>query len=96
MVSNSKPFWPEPKLSDALARDLLRDNYVLTVGVRRVPLEVKYRRSVGPGDARGLLGFIGRSHYNAPFGIMVVQDDAQTLDDPRIVTIPMSSLLLLR
>jgi hypothetical protein len=33
---------------------------------------------------------------NAPFGVLVTQSDDAAADDPRIVTLPLSSLLLLR
>jgi predicted AAA+ superfamily ATPase len=70
-------------------------DYVLTVGEQRLPLEVKYRRTVRFEDTRGLRSFIERAHYNAPFGILVTQVDGPPLDDPRLVTLPLSSLLLL-
>jgi hypothetical protein len=37
-----------------------------------------------------------KAHYNAPFGILVTRDEAVASDDPRIVSMPLSSLLLLR
>ena len=71
-------------------------DYVLTVGEQRIPLEVKYRRTVRFQDTRGLRSFIERAHYNAPFAILATQLDEAPLDDPRIVSLPLSSLLLLR
>lgn len=47
-------------------------------------------------DSRGLRAFIEKSHYNAPFGLMVTLDEAVGSDDPRIVSLPLSSLLLMR
>ena len=71
-------------------------DYVLTVGEQRIPLEVKYRRTVRFQDTRGLRSFIERTHYNAPFAILATQLDDAPIDDPRIVSLPLSSLLLLR
>lgn len=70
-------------------------DFVLTLGEQRIPVEVKYRRRIDHADTRGLRSFIERAHYNAPFGILVTLDDS-VVDDPRIVTIPLSSLLLMR
>ncbi|MEX2116151.1 MAG: AAA family ATPase [Bacteroidota bacterium] len=71
-------------------------DYVLTVGEQRIPIEVKYRRRIDHQDTLGLRSFIERAHYNAPFGILVTMLDEVATDDPRIVSIPLSSLLLLR
>ena len=59
-------------------------------------MEVKYRSRIDHGDTRGLRAFIEKSVYNAPFGLLVTLNDDAYSDDPRIVTIPMSSLLLMR
>lgn len=71
-------------------------DYVLTVGEQRIPIEVKYRRRIDYQDTLGLRSFIERAHYNAPFGILVTMLDEDATDDPRIVSVPFSSLLLLR
>jgi predicted AAA+ superfamily ATPase len=71
-------------------------DYVLTVGEQRIPVEVKYRKHISHGDTRGLRAFIEKAHYNAPFGILVTLLDDSATDDPRIVSLPLSSLLLLR
>jgi predicted AAA+ superfamily ATPase len=71
-------------------------DYVLTIGVHRIPLEVKYRRRISHEDTRGLRSFIEKAHYNAPFGVLVTMLDDVATDDPRIVSLPLSSLLLLR
>ncbi len=71
-------------------------DYVLTIGEQRIPLEVKYRSRVTWDDTRGVRSFIEKSVYNAPFGIIVTATDEPTLDDPRLVSIPLSTLLLLR
>ena len=71
-------------------------DFILTVGEQRIPLEVKYRSRVGWEDTRGLRSFIERSVYNAPFGVIVTSGDEPATDDPRIVSLPLSTLLLLR
>lgn len=71
-------------------------DYVLTIGEQRIPIEVKYRRRIDYQDTLGLRSFIEKAHYNAPFGILVTMLDDVATDDPRIVSIPLSSLLLLR
>ena len=71
-------------------------DFVVTVATHRTPIEVKYRRRIGFDDTEGLRTFIEKSAYHAPFGVLVTQTDDVVIDDPRIVTIPLSSLLLLR
>jgi predicted AAA+ superfamily ATPase len=72
-------------------------DFVLTVGTRRIPLEVKYQRRIQPlADTEGLRTFLEKSVNNAPFGILVSQSDDESVQDPRIVCLPLSSLMLLR
>lgn len=71
-------------------------DFVLTVGEQRIPVEVKYRRQIDHRDTIGLRSFIERPHYAAPFGVLVTLRDEPATDDPRIVSLPLSSLLLLR
>lgn len=72
-------------------------DFVLTTGTRRIPLEVKYQRRIDPlRDTEGLRTFIEKTANNAPFGVLVTQHDGVTIDDPRIVALPLSNLLLLR
>jgi len=72
-------------------------DFILTVGEQRIPVEVKYRSRVTWDDTRGLRSFIEKTIYNAPFGVIVTLSDAPAAaDDPRIVSLPLSSLLLLR
>lgn len=71
-------------------------DFVLTIGELRIPVEVKYRRRIDHPDTAGLRAFIDRPHYNAPFGILVTLLDEAASDDPRIVCLPLSTLLMLR
>ena len=71
-------------------------DFVLTIGEQRIPIEVKYRRRIDHKDTIGLRSFIEKPHYNAPFGVLVTLLDEPASDDPRIVSLPLSTLLLLR
>ncbi len=72
-------------------------DFVLTVGDKRIPLEVKYRRRIDPlRDTLGLRAFLDKASYNAPFGVLVTMLDETEILDPRIVAIPLPSLLLAR
>jgi predicted AAA+ superfamily ATPase len=71
--------------------------FVLTIGEQRIPLEVKYRNLVDPHrDTLGLRAFMEKTVNNAPFGVLVTLDDAVEVRDPRIVALPLASLLLMR
>ena len=72
-------------------------DFVLTVGVRRVPVEIKYQRRIDQyRDTIGIRSFIEKTTNNASFGILITQDAAGVVDDPRIVSLPLSTFLLLR
>jgi predicted AAA+ superfamily ATPase len=72
-------------------------DFVLTIGTRRIPVEVKYRNRVdSPQDTLGLRAFLEKSVYNAPFGLLVTMRDGVTVTDPRIIPISLSSLLWIR
>lgn len=72
-------------------------DFVLTIGTKRIPLEVKYRKSIDPlRHTTGLRSFLEKEVYNAPFGVLVTRGDHDAIRDPRIVALPLSSLLLLR
>jgi predicted AAA+ superfamily ATPase len=71
-------------------------DFVLTVGLQRIPVEVKYRRHIDCRDIAGLQAFLDKPHYNAPFGILVTLLEEVVSNDTRIVSLPLSSLLLMR
>jgi predicted AAA+ superfamily ATPase len=72
-------------------------DFVLTVGDQRIPVEVKYRRRIDWEDSYGLRSFIEKAANRAPFGILVtLNDEMPRNEDPRIVSLPLSSLLLMR
>ncbi|MCX7048295.1 MAG: hypothetical protein NTX50_22770 [Candidatus Sumerlaeota bacterium] len=71
-------------------------DFVLTVGTFRIPMEIKYRRRIDPlADTEGLRTFLEKTVYNAPFALLITQTDDAAVDDPRIVCLPLSSLLML-
>jgi predicted AAA+ superfamily ATPase len=71
-------------------------DFVLTLGEQRVPLEVKYRRTIDQlRDTEGLRTFLETKVYHAPFGVLVTARD-MVMNDPRILAVPLSSFLLMR
>jgi predicted AAA+ superfamily ATPase len=71
-------------------------DFVLTIGTQRIPLEVKYQRKIDPlRDTEGLRTFIEKAENNAYFGLLVTQVPIEVLD-PRIVVLPLSTLMLIR
>ena len=71
-------------------------DFIITLGDQRIPIEVKYRSRIEFQDTFGLRSFIEKAHYNAPFGLIVTKNDSAASDDPRIVSLPLSSFLLMR
>ncbi|MFQ5875815.1 MAG: ATP-binding protein, partial [Dehalococcoidia bacterium] len=72
-------------------------DYILTIGDKRIPLEVKYRRHIDPQrDTLGLRSFLEKARYNAPFGILITMEDNVEIPDPRIITVSLPSFLLMR
>lgn len=72
-------------------------DFVLTLGSKRIPIEVKYRRRIDSrADTAGLRSMLDRPMNNAPFGILVTREDEAFVDDPRIVAMPLSTLMMLR
>ncbi len=72
-------------------------DFVLTIGAQRIPLEVKYQRRIDTRrDAGALRDFLDQPINEAPFGILITRTEVEQSDDPRIVALPLSSLMLLR
>ncbi len=72
-------------------------DFVLTIGEKRIPIEVKYRRRIdSQRDTVGLRAFIERTHYNAPFAVLVTMEDGVTILDPRVIPVSLPSLLMMR
>ena len=72
-------------------------DFVLTIGSARIPVEIKYQKRIDRfRDTLGIRSFLEKSINNAPFGILVTQDDSGIVDDPRIVSLPLSTFMMLR
>jgi len=72
-------------------------DFVLTIGVKRIPVEVKYQAKIDPmRDTEGLRSFMEKAVNHAPFGLLVTQGESLGVTDPRIVALPLSSLMPLR
>jgi len=72
-------------------------DFVLTIGTRRIPVEVKYQRKIDPlRDTEALRTFLEKAANNAPFGLLITQTDVEAVVDPRIVALPLSTVMLLR
>lgn len=69
-------------------------DFVLTIGLKRIPVEVKYRRKLKPEDSAAVRSFISQPKYNAPFGIVVTQAVADEKDN--VFYVPLHALLGLR
>jgi predicted AAA+ superfamily ATPase len=75
----------------------LEVDFVLTIGTQRIPIEIKYQKRIDPiRDILGLRSFLENSVNNAAFGLLVTQDNSADVDDPRIITMPLSTFMLLR
>ena len=72
-------------------------DFVITIGERRIPVEIKYRKVIDRiRDTFGLRLFMEKAANNAAFGLLITRDDEAKVDDPRIICIPLKSLFLVR
>jgi predicted AAA+ superfamily ATPase len=79
------------------SKDQAEIDFVLTVGVHRIPIEVKYQATIDPiRDIAALRTFMKKAVNRAPFSLLVTQGDEQLDLGSEIYSIPLSSLLLLR
>jgi len=71
-------------------------DFILSVGMTRIPVEVKYRRG-GPErkDLAGIESFCGKSAYNAPFGLIITQEASGPIGEYSIA-VPAKTFLLVR
>ncbi len=78
--------------------DVHEVDYVVTIGEKRIPIEVKYRSAPDASSAKGLAAFLDNPLNNAPLALFVTRDfePAVPIQDPRIVCVPLPALLLLR
>ncbi|MFM9960646.1 MAG: hypothetical protein ACKV2Q_05415 [Planctomycetaceae bacterium] len=69
-------------------------DFVLTIGLKRIPLEVKYRRHLKADDFAGVRAFCSQPKYNAPFGIVITRDSFAERDG--VFCVPLFALLGIR
>ncbi len=67
---------------------------VLSIGMKHLPIEVKYRSQLKPADLDGLRSFRSRKHYEADLGLVITQEQSGELEDG-VIAIPARTLLLL-
>ena len=68
-------------------------DYVLTMGLKRLPIEVKYRRDKpNNGDLAGIKSFCSQKKYNAQFGLVITQEYAGPIGN-NVIAIPASTFL---
>ncbi len=71
-------------------------DFVFRVGDQQIPVQVKYQRGIDPvRDTRAVRSFIEEPTNRAPFGLLITQEDAPPIDDPRVVIMPLSTFMLL-
>ena len=79
------------------SRDQAEIDFIITVGVHRIPIAVKYQASIDPvRDASGLRTFLKKSVNHAPFALLVTQSEAPLDLGQGVLPIPLASLMLLR
>lgn len=69
-------------------------DFVLTIGLKHIPVEVKYRRQLKGEDFSAVRKFVSQKKYNAPFGIVVTREDSSEKDN--VFCVPMHALLGMR
>ena len=68
-------------------------DFVLTVGLKRIPIEVKYTRGIATGrQLAGLERFCREEKYNAPFGLLITQRESGPIGD-NVLAVPAAALL---
>lgn len=70
-------------------------DFVLTVGLKRIPVEVKYCRCRHAGDSAGIRWFCDQGKYNASFGLLVTQELSGPLNE-KVIALPAYAMLSVR
>jgi predicted AAA+ superfamily ATPase len=66
----------------------------LSMGIKHLPCEVKYRTKTKSSDHDGLRSFLSRKHDEADFGVLITQEHSGEIED-RILAVPAKTLMLL-
>ena len=71
-------------------------DFVLEAGDQQIPVQVQYRRSIDPvRDTPGIRAFVEEPAKRAPFGLLITRADVPSIEDHRIVGMPLSTFMLL-
>ncbi len=71
-------------------------DFVLTIGLRRIPIEIKYKRGrLDADDTKGVRAFCANEHYNAPLGLIITQNENRKIDDT-VIAISAPTFLLVK
>jgi predicted AAA+ superfamily ATPase len=71
-------------------------DFIVTIGMHRLPIEVKYRRGrPGGADLAGIQSFCAQTKYNAPFGLVITQELSGRLDK-NTIAVPAYAFLALQ
>lgn len=72
-------------------------DFIAIIGDHRIPIEIKYRGRIDESrDTHGLKVFIEKKVNNAPFGLLVTRNYESEVSDPRIICVPLKTLLIVR
>jgi predicted AAA+ superfamily ATPase len=80
-------FFPERK-------DEPEVDVVLSIGLKHLPIEVKYRTRLKATDFAGVRSFCDKKYYDAPFGLVISQEQSGEVE-PGVIVVPAKALLLL-
>ena len=76
-----------------MRRDEPEVDFILTSGLKRLPIEVKYRHGKPKnGDLAGIRSFCRKEKYNAEFGLVITQEYAGPIGE-NVIAIPASTFL---
>ncbi len=68
-------------------------DYILTIGLKRIPIEIKYTRGrLRNEHFAGLESFCRQEKYNAPFGLVITQEKTGRVRDS-VIAVPASVFL---
>ena len=70
-------------------------DFVLTIGLKRIPVEAKYCRCRHAGDSAGIRWFCDQAKYNAPFGLLVTQELSGPQNE-KVIAVPAYAMLCVR
>lgn len=98
VVGNSLSTISSLDISHLPARPNSREvDFVLTIGTKRIPMEVKYQANPDPiRDILGLQEFMDKPVNNSKLALLITRGGKTRVSDPRIIVMPLSTLMLVR